>query len=131
MLRPTFPPSRLLRPTPSPIFRQLLSTQPQHTQTPVQPPPEPQTQSKRSYPFVVGRSGANNFSVYQLAKRGGNLKLTLVKKVEGNRIAFKEELAKGLKLSAKDIKVSSLTGHVEVRGHRKSEIVAFLEEKGL
>ncbi|KAK4178936.1 hypothetical protein QBC36DRAFT_323648 [Triangularia setosa] len=126
MLRPTLLPSRLLRPTPSPIFRQFLSTAPSQPQTQsdsalVSPPQQsgpkrlkPKPEQKPTYPFDIGRSATNNFSVYQLAKRGGNLKLTLVKKVEGNRIAFKEELGKALRLSPKDIKVSSLTGHVEV-----------------
>ncbi|KAK0672134.1 mitochondrial large subunit ribosomal protein-domain-containing protein [Cercophora samala] len=136
MLRPTLLPSRLLRqqPTTTPLLRQFLSTAPsQPPQKPSPSPPKSHPSQKPAslFPFIVGRTHTNNHSVYQLAKRGGNLKLTIVKKVEGNRIAFKEELGKALKLSPKDIKVSSLTGHVEVPGHRKSDIVAFLEEKGL
>ncbi|KAK4195520.1 mitochondrial large subunit ribosomal protein-domain-containing protein [Triangularia verruculosa] len=139
MLRPTLFPSRLLRqqPVTAPL-RQFLSTAPSPPSPTPAPPPQGFSESrtrkperKPTYPFGIGRSATNNFSVYQLAKRGGNLKITVVKKVEGNRIAFKEELGKALRLSPRDIKVSSLTGHVEVPGHRKPEIVAFFEERGL
>ncbi|CAP61881.1 uncharacterized protein PODANS_5_2180 [Podospora anserina S mat+] len=135
MLRPTLLPSRLLRqqPTLTPLLRQFLSTAPNQPQKPSPSPPQslPRQSQKTYFPFALGRSRTNNYSVYQDAKRGGNFKLTIIKKIEGNRIAFKQELAKALNLSPNDIKVNSLTGHVEVRGHHRSEIVAFLEERGL
>jgi large subunit ribosomal protein L49 len=70
-------------------------------------------------PFHVSRTPGNNFPVYQLRKRGGNKKLTTIKKIEGDRKAFKEVLATGLGLDPKDVKINPVTGHVvvEVRLH--------------
>jgi large subunit ribosomal protein L49 len=68
-------------------------------------------------PFRISRTPSNNLAVYELAKRGGNLKQTTVKKIEGDRAAFRAELAKGLGVAEDDKKtvwVNSLTGHVTV-----------------
>jgi large subunit ribosomal protein L49 len=68
-------------------------------------------------PFRIQRTPSNNLAVYELAKRGGNMKLTTIKKIEGDRAAFRAELAKGLGVAEDDKKavwVNSLTGHVTV-----------------
>jgi hypothetical protein len=56
--------------------------------------------------------------VYQLAKRGGNKKLTLIKKVEGDRTRFQSALAQELGVEEKAVVVNNLTGHVIVKVSR-------------
>jgi large subunit ribosomal protein L49 len=62
----------------------------------------------------VARTPSGNLAVYELAKRGGNKKLTLLKKIEGDRAALRAALAEGLKMSEKDVKLNTLTGHLRV-----------------
>jgi large subunit ribosomal protein L49 len=52
--------------------------------------------------------------VYHLAKRGGNKKLTSIKKVEGDRARFRAALARDLGVPEKGVVVNNLTGHVIV-----------------
>ena len=52
--------------------------------------------------------------MYQLAKRGGNKKITNIKKVEGDRASFRTGLAQLLGIEEKTVLVNNLTGHVVV-----------------
>jgi large subunit ribosomal protein L49 len=90
--------------------------------------------------------------VYHLAKRGGNKKLTTVKKVEGDRAKFRAALAAALNLKEKEVVINSVTGHIIVpvsssalfvflrkrrqvtdilgQGHRKAEVQKWLADQG-
>ncbi|KAL2258972.1 hypothetical protein VTK26DRAFT_7512 [Humicola hyalothermophila] len=94
------------------------------------PPPTPPTESAGRPPYLVTRTASNNFRVYHLAKRGGNKKLTVIKKVEGDRQALRSMLSQHLKVAEHAIKVNSLTGHVTVPGHRKQEVTDWLAAMG-
>ncbi|KAI4601850.1 hypothetical protein KJ359_010715 [Pestalotiopsis sp. 9143b] len=72
----------------------------------------------------------NNIAVYERRDRGGNLKKTLLKKGEGNLQALRFDVAEALGLSEKDVKVNSITNHVEIKGHRKEDVVEFLRNMG-
>ncbi|KXX73441.1 hypothetical protein MMYC01_210201 [Madurella mycetomatis] len=115
------------------LSRRYLSTPatptPRETTTSQPLPPQPSQQSQPR-PFRVSRTPGNNFAVYQLAKRGGNKKLTTIKKIEGDRKAFKERLAEALGVDLKKIAINSLTGHVVVEGHRRTEISEWLAKQG-
>lgn len=52
--------------------------------------------------------------MYQLAKRGGNMKFTILKKIEGDIRALKSELKTELALEDKQIKINHVTGHLEI-----------------
>lgn len=52
--------------------------------------------------------------VYQIAKRGGNKKLTLVRHIDGSRDALAARLAHALGLPRKEVKINPVTGHVVV-----------------
>ena len=52
--------------------------------------------------------------MYHLAKRGGNKKLTQIKKVQGDGQALRRDLAQFLGLDVKEVRVKVPTGHVEV-----------------
>lgn len=112
------------------------TTTPPTISTPTQPTPiqtstptAAPTQSTRK-PYLVGRAWTQRLPVYHLAKRGGNKKLTQIKKVQGDGQAFRRDLAKFLGLEEKEVRVKVPTGHLEVDGHRKEEIVKFLNESG-
>ncbi|KAK3997828.1 mitochondrial large subunit ribosomal protein-domain-containing protein [Cladorrhinum sp. PSN332] len=95
------------------------ASQAQHQQ-----PPKPRS-------FTVGRTPSANFAIYQLAKRGGNKFLTIIKKVEGDRMSFKQSLAKGLGINLTDVTVNNLTGHIVVAGHCKPQVEEWLKKEGL
>ncbi|KAK7753394.1 54S ribosomal protein img2, mitochondrial [Diatrype stigma] len=69
----------------------------------------------RKLPYFVGRNPFNNFGVYQRRKRGGNLKVTLVKKGEGNLQALKHDIKKALDLRDDEVAVNSITRHIVVK----------------
>ncbi|CAJ2509629.1 Uu.00g146550.m01.CDS01 [Anthostomella pinea] len=88
--------------------------------------PSPQVQ----LPYFVGRNNLNNLSVYQLKKRGGNMKVTLLKKGEGNLQALKQDVKDALQLPDGDVSVNSVTRHIVVRGHKRDQILNFLHTMG-
>lgn len=64
----------------------------------------------------------NNIAVYERRDRGGNLKKTLLKKGEGNLQALRFDVAEALGLSEKDVKVNSITNHVEIKVGAKDPV---------
>ncbi|KAK0649690.1 mitochondrial large subunit ribosomal protein-domain-containing protein [Cercophora newfieldiana] len=81
-------------------------------------------------PYLVGRTPSNNLAVYQLAKRGGNYKLTVVKKIDGDKQALKRDIMQELGLEEDKVRVKTVTGHLELRGHLAPRVTEFLESKG-
>lgn len=65
-------------------------------------------------PYLVGRAWTQRLPVYHLAKRGGNKKLTQIKKVQGDGQALRRDLAQFLGLEVKEVRVKVPTGHLEV-----------------
>ncbi|KAL2118747.1 hypothetical protein VTJ04DRAFT_5706 [Mycothermus thermophilus] len=86
--------------------------------------------TRPALPYYVGRTASNELAVYHLAKRGGNKKLTTVKKVEGDRAKFRAALAAALHLKEKEVVINSVTGHIIVPGHRKAEVQKWLADQG-
>lgn len=81
-------------------------------------------------PYRVNRTPTANLPVYLLAKRGGNLKQTKLRKIEGDISALRMQLRDALKLDDKDIVINQLTKHIIIRvscdnihkpGHIQSE----------
>ncbi|KAL1837631.1 hypothetical protein VTK73DRAFT_4638 [Phialemonium thermophilum] len=141
-----FPPPRLLAlppPPPSSPARLLatLSTPPSAAPTDAQQPGPALGQStgrnatsasaSRSRPsYVVYRTPSQNLPVYEEHKRGGTLKRTVIRKVEGDSRALKTDLMRDLSLSDDQIRVNPVTRHIEILGHRKSAIASYLEKQG-
>ncbi|KAK4226290.1 mitochondrial large subunit ribosomal protein-domain-containing protein [Podospora fimiseda] len=119
----------------APNWTPVLSRRFLTTETPASPeaPNATTSQTKPQTPrnFTIGRTPSENYAIYQLAKRGGNKLLTVVKKVEGDKLSFKQSLAKGLGINVTDVIVNNLTGHIVVAGHRKSQIEEWLKKEGL
>jgi large subunit ribosomal protein L49 len=62
-----------------------------------------------------------------LRKRGGNLKMTRIKKIDGDRQILRDELKTLLK--SEDCVINSITGHIMIKGHHKPTVEKFLRER--
>ncbi|KAI1455127.1 mitochondrial large subunit ribosomal protein-domain-containing protein [Annulohypoxylon moriforme] len=123
-----------------PIRSRCLSTtiqQPESIPEPINPAsssetaqPEPEPQQKASLPYFVGRNSLNNLSVYHENKRGGNLKLTLLKNGEGDLAALKQDIKEALQLPDRDVTLNSVTKHIVIRGHKRLQVLNFLQAMG-
>ncbi|CBX98393.1 hypothetical protein IAQ61_010490 [Plenodomus lingam] len=89
------------------------------------PSPTPTSPPK----WHVSRSKSKNLPVYTDSKRGGNLRLTTVRRITGDIRALKEELGKAL--DSDEVGINALTQHVIVKGHHKEKIEQFLTERGM
>ncbi|KAL2072407.1 hypothetical protein VTL71DRAFT_11750 [Oculimacula yallundae] len=76
-------------------------------------------------PYLIVRTPSNQLPIYHLAKRGGNKKLTRVRKIEGDVNMLRSDLQAELGMSEKDVVVNQLTRQVIVKGHKKPEIEKF------
>ncbi|KAK3348547.1 mitochondrial large subunit ribosomal protein-domain-containing protein [Neurospora tetraspora] len=120
-------------PTPTTPSQQQQPTISTPTQpTPIQTQTAAPTESSKpvAKPYLVGRAWTQRLPVYHLAKRGGNKKLTQIKKVQGDGQALRRDLAQFLGLEEKLVRVKVPTGHLEVDGHRREEVVKFLNGLG-
>lgn len=152
---PTYPPrsmTSLPRPKESKASRRTAHPRPQRayptrqpTHTPVTPRkliPEPVTplpadQCAPNLSYFVTRTRSNELPVYQDRKRGGNLKLTTVRKIDGDPSVLRDELrialgfvgANGTKGKVEDCVVNPLTRQVVMKGHFKPRVERFLRER--
>ncbi|KAI1086414.1 hypothetical protein F5B19DRAFT_487516 [Rostrohypoxylon terebratum] len=92
--------------------------------------PESQTKKPLALPYFIGRNSLNNFSVYHKNKRGGNLKLTVLKRGEGDLLALKQDIMEALQLPRGDVTLNSVTRQIVIRGHRKLQVLNFLYTLG-
>ena len=67
--------------------------------------------------------------MYTDFKRGGNLKLTLVRKVAGDVEALRDQLRDGLGLLKERCVVNGVTRQVVIKGHMKPDVVNFLRQR--
>ncbi|KAH9993882.1 mitochondrial large subunit ribosomal protein-domain-containing protein [Xylariaceae sp. FL0662B] len=132
-------PSPLPRCLNLPIYRRSLTTTateppgseptlPSSTPAVGTTPKEPQKVTQ--LPYFVGRNNLENYGVYQKRKRGGNLKLTVLKKAEGDLQALKQDIRDTLQLRDSDVSLNSVTNHIVIRGHKRDEVINFLNTLG-
>ncbi|KAI1394607.1 hypothetical protein F4819DRAFT_481045, partial [Hypoxylon fuscum] len=118
--------TRLILPLPIRTRTRCLTTtaEPSNSSSPATPPPslEPASssipakpQTPLPLPYFVGRNNFNNLSVYQRKKRGGNLKLTLVKRGEGDLMALKQDIREALQLDQNDVSINNVNKHIVIR----------------
>lgn len=112
-------------PTRQPTHRQITS--PKLIPDPVTPLPA--AQCAPNLPYYVTRTPSNELPIYTLRKRGGNMLLTRVKKVDGSVEALRDELRTVLGLEEKQVVINPLTRHVMLKGHRRPEVERFLRER--
>jgi large subunit ribosomal protein L49 len=66
--------------------------------------------------YRVSRTPSMQLPIYLLAKRGGNLKQTRLRKIEGNIVELKEDLQRALGIvEEKDIQINQLTRHIIIK----------------
>lgn len=126
MLRPTFffrakvPTPRFLPAFASPrLLTTSPTSQPSDTSSPAPTPTSSgpsavATPAPTSLPYLVSRTPSKNLPVYQDAKRGGNLKITQLRKISGDAQALKRNLATELSLQPEQIRLNPVTGHIEI-----------------
>lgn len=93
----------------------------------------PESDSAPNLPYFVRRTRGNELPVYTDFKRGGNLKLTIVRKVDGNLTALRDglrvRLGEEAGLEESRVVVNELTRQVVVKGMVKGVVERFLKER--
>lgn len=64
-----------------------------------------------------------------LSKRGGNMKQTRLKKVDGDVHKLRDEVVQALGLPAENCEVNKINGHVVLKGWYKPQLEVFLRER--
>ncbi|KAI1756167.1 mitochondrial large subunit ribosomal protein-domain-containing protein [Xylaria castorea] len=100
------------------------ATEPATTPTVAEP------KAPRQLSYFVGRNNTNNLSVYNKKKRGGNYLLTMLKGGNGDLQALRQDLQEALQLPEGDVTINNRTRHIEIRGHKRDEVVNFLNTTG-
>jgi len=106
--------------SPSPSSSTPLSTPPPTTATTTSSPP--------LKPYRLIRTPSNKLPIYLLWKRGGNKKLTRVRKIEGDVNLLKSDLQAALGVKEGDVTVNQLARQVIVKGHMKPQIEQFFKD---
>ncbi|KAI1640838.1 hypothetical protein F4809DRAFT_588948 [Biscogniauxia mediterranea] len=89
------------------------ASEPTAPSEPLTPPTEQPTPP--TLPYYVGRNNLRNFGVYHKVKAGGNFKVTLLKKGEGNLQALKRDIKDALGLPETDVSVNRVTRHIVIK----------------
>ena len=66
-------------------------------------------------PYHVHRTASQKLPIYHLAKRGGNLHQTRIRKIEGNVEKLREEIVATLALREETVVINRLTGHIIIK----------------
>ncbi|KAI4113836.1 MAG: hypothetical protein LQ345_005271 [Seirophora villosa] len=115
-----YPPSK-------PTSRSKIATSPRRIKR--APPPIPDI--SEPLPYHVHRTPSQQLPVYQLAKRGGNLLLTRLRKIDGDIMRLKLHLQQALDLRPEEISINQLTRHIHIKGWRRNEVKGFLQARNL
>ena len=75
-------------------------------------PPSP---SFPSLPYHVHRTASQELPIYHLAKRGGNLHQTRIRKIEGDRVKLRDELQESLGLKKENAVINQVTGQIVLK----------------
>ncbi|KAH9879814.1 hypothetical protein J1614_001838 [Plenodomus biglobosus] len=94
---------------------------------PTQPQPIPRTRPK----YHVERSKTRNLPIYTDFKRGGNLHITMIRKVTGDLFALRDELRVVLCKKDEDVTINPLTSHIVIKGSHKAQVHEFLTARGM
>ena len=66
-------------------------------------------------PYHVHRTASQKLPIYHLAKRGGNLHQTKIRKIEGDVEKLKDEIRTALDLKEELVVINHLTGHIIIK----------------
>ncbi|KAL8797588.1 MAG: hypothetical protein Q9195_000405 [Heterodermia aff. obscurata] len=96
---------------------------------PSYPPPTPDPAQIVKLPYYIHRTGSQQLPIYKLAKRGGNLRQTRLRKVEGDLARLRTDLQDALNLESEHIKINQLTKHIIIKGWRQADVAKFLIDR--
>lgn len=82
---------------------------------PSQPPPTPDASAIAKLPYYIHRTASQQLPIYKLAKRGGNLRQTRLRKVEGDIARLRSDLLEALSLVDEHIKINQSTKHIIIK----------------
>ena len=82
---------------------------------PSNPPPTPDPAQIVRLPYYIHRTASQQLPIYKLAKRGGNLRQTRLRKVEGDLARLRSDLQDALSLESEHIKINPLTKHIIIK----------------
>ncbi|CAA9962070.1 Img2 domain containing protein [Pyrenophora teres f. maculata] len=80
--------------------------------------------------YHVSRSQNNYLPVYTDRKRGGNLHLTVIRKITGELSVLRDELMHFLDKNHEEATINHLARNVQIKGHCKMEVEEFLIARG-
>jgi large subunit ribosomal protein L49 len=66
-------------------------------------------------PYFITKTPSNQYPIYTLSKRGGNMKLTRIRRIEGDLTALKKDLQAALNVAEKEVTINQLTRHIIVK----------------
>ena len=72
-------------------------------------------ETKPTEPYFVRRTPTRNLPVYEALKRGGNLKQTKIRKIEGERAQLTKQLEASLDPKPEWLRVNPTTGNIEMK----------------
>lgn len=61
---------------------------------------------------------------------GGNRMIVIIKKIDGDRSKFIQDLARDLEIKPVDIRLNPTTQHVEIKGHVYDKAVEWILKTG-
>jgi large subunit ribosomal protein L49 len=110
---------RPLGPPQASIVSRFLSTSTPITPTairsqPANPPKSTPPINHTLLPYRVNRTPSRKLPVYTETKRGGNLKLTKLRKIEGDINTLRLHLKEALRLDEKQIVINRQTNHIVI-----------------
>ncbi|KAJ1895429.1 mitochondrial 54S ribosomal protein img2 [Coemansia sp. IMI 209127] len=85
-------------------------------------------QNTVAYPYFVNRTRFQSLPVYVDIRNGKTRKLTLIRRIEGDIQALRDELSSSLDDSS--VQIKSISGQLVIKGDRASEIREWLTKKG-
>ncbi|KAI0517773.1 mitochondrial large subunit ribosomal protein-domain-containing protein [Xylaria bambusicola] len=97
---------------------------------PATTPSTSEAKAPRVLPYFIGRNNFGAIPAYHREKRGGNLKLTILKRAEGDLMALKQDLKAALQLSDDEVSINSKTRHIVVDGHKRLQVLNFVKTMG-
>lgn len=81
------------------------------------------------FAYHVSRTPSENLPVYLDRKRGGNLHLTMIRKIAGDARKLRDDVVEYLGLEEDRCWVNPLTNQVVMKGWHKEALVPWLESK--
>ncbi|KAJ1994401.1 mitochondrial large ribosomal subunit [Coemansia spiralis] len=103
-------------------FESTLAVQPEAAQITARAP------ESVVYPYYVHRTRFQTLPVYSDIKNGKTRKLTLIRRIEGDIGALREELSRHLDDSS--IQIKSISNQLVIKGDRTKEVREWLTVKG-